>query len=51
MVDHMEPTVSTIFRKYLDWCVKHRSSRTAQWYQEHLASFLAHCHGTGQNES
>jgi integrase/recombinase XerC len=38
----MEPTVSAIFRKYLAWCLKHRSARTAEWYDEHLASFLAH---------
>jgi hypothetical protein len=38
----MESTVRVLFRKYLDWCIQHRSARTAEWYEEHLASFLAH---------
>jgi integrase/recombinase XerC len=42
MLDLMEPTVSAIFRKYLDWCEKHRSARTTEWYGGHLGSFLAH---------
>jgi integrase/recombinase XerC len=41
----MEATVGALFRKYLGWCSKHRSARTAQWYGEHLASFLAHLGG------
>jgi integrase/recombinase XerC len=38
----MEPTVSAILSKYLDWCLRHRSLRTHQWYAGHLRSFLAH---------
>jgi integrase len=38
----MEPTVNAIFRKYLEWCERHRLARTAKWYEEHLTSFLAH---------
>jgi hypothetical protein len=38
----MEPTVRVLFRKYLDWCLRHRSARTAEWYAGHLGSFLAH---------
>lgn len=42
MLNPMELTVSALFRKYLDWCQKHRSARTAEWYDEHLAGFLVH---------
>jgi integrase/recombinase XerC len=38
----MNLTVSAIFSKYLDWCQKHRSARTHQWYAGHIRGFLAH---------
>src|SRR5688572_28876468 len=40
----MDATLSLdqIIRKYLDWCGKHRSPRTKEWYAGHLKAFLAH---------
>jgi integrase/recombinase XerC len=38
----MEPTISAIISKYLAWCGKHRSPRSLEWYEGHLAGFLAH---------
>jgi integrase len=34
------PTVPEIFDKYLDWCQRHRASRTFDWYRDHIQSFL-----------
>lgn len=28
--------------KYLDWCRKHKSARTHQWYEGHIDNFLAY---------
>ena len=36
------PSLDYIVRKYLDWCGKHRSPRTKEWYADHLDSFLGH---------
>jgi hypothetical protein len=33
-------TVAEIFEKYLDWCMKHRSARSYEWYQKHIQLFL-----------
>lgn len=38
----MEPTVSAILSKFLDWNRKHRSPRTCEWYAGHLSGFLDH---------
>jgi integrase len=32
--------VCSVIDLFLDWCIKHRSKRTAEWYQDHLQSFL-----------
>ena len=32
--------VAEVFEKYLDWCQKHRSPRSYEWYQNHIQSFL-----------
>jgi len=34
------PAVLDILEKYLDWCQKHRSDRTYEWYRDHIQSFL-----------
>src|SRR5262249_2048730 len=34
-------TAAELFDKYLDWCSRHRKSRTFAWYQDHLQSFLS----------
>lgn len=34
------PLVAEILDKYLDWCQKHRASRTFDWYHDHIQSFL-----------
>jgi hypothetical protein len=33
-------TVAEVFDKYLDWCEKHRSPRTFEWYRDHIQSFM-----------
>jgi integrase/recombinase XerC len=35
-------SVHTLITKYLNWCGKHRSPRTLEWYTGHLDNFLAH---------
>lgn len=34
------PLLVEILDKYLDWCQKHRASRTFEWYRDHIHSFL-----------
>jgi len=34
------PLVAEILDKYLDWCQKHRASRTFDWYRDHIQDFL-----------
>ena len=45
----MEPslTLASLVSKYLAWCCKHRSSRTTEWYEGHLAGFLSHMGAAG----
>jgi integrase len=33
-------SVAEVCEKYLDWCQKHRSARTYEWYQDHIQRFL-----------
>ena len=33
-------TVAEVYEKYLDWCLKHRSARSYEWYQKHIQLFL-----------
>jgi hypothetical protein len=35
-------SLTSLVNKYLAWCCKHRSSRTTEWYEGHLAGFLSH---------
>jgi hypothetical protein len=34
-------SVADVFDKFLDWCQKHRSERSFDWYRKHIQSF---CH-------
>lgn len=40
----MENTITfkQLVIKYLDWCSKHRSARSYEWYNGHLSGFLRH---------
>jgi integrase len=40
----MENTIrlSELSAKYLQWCSRHRSPRTVEWYQGHLDNFMAY---------
>ena len=33
-------SVAEVFEKYLDWCKKHRSPRSFEWYKKHIQSFI-----------
>ena len=33
-------TVAEVYEKYLDWCEKHRSRRTYEWYKKHIQLLL-----------
>jgi integrase len=33
-------TVADVYEKYLDWCLKHRSARSYEWYKKHIQLFL-----------
>jgi hypothetical protein len=33
-------TVAGVFDKFLDWCQRHRSPRTFEWYRGHVQSFV-----------
>jgi integrase len=33
-------TVAEVYEKYLDWCLKHRSARSYEWYKKHIQLFL-----------
>src|ERR1700722_19584135 len=35
-------TLPSLVHKFLAWCCKHRSPRTTEWYEGHLAGFLSH---------
>jgi hypothetical protein len=35
-------TLAFLVRKYLDWCSKHRSPRSLEWYEGHLKGFLVY---------
>jgi integrase len=32
-------TVAEVFEKFLDWCQRHRSERSYEWYQKHIQGF------------
>lgn len=34
------PTVAEVLDKYLDWCQKHRSQRTYDWYRDFIQGFI-----------
>jgi integrase/recombinase XerC len=36
------PSLAFLVRKYLEWCGRHRSPRSLEWYEGHLSKFLAH---------
>jgi len=36
------PTVSEVLDKFLDWALKHKATRTFEWYRDHLQNFLNH---------
>jgi integrase len=42
------PSLDQAVRKYLDWCGKHRSPRSLEWYKGHLHGFLAHLGGSSR---
>lgn len=35
-------TVGLVYEKFLDWCQKHRSTRTYEWSQDHIQKFCDH---------
>ncbi len=35
-------TVGMVYEKFLDWCLKHRSTRTYEWAQDHIQKFCDH---------
>jgi integrase len=35
-----EPTVAEVFERFLDWCAKHRSEGTYQWFQSRIQRFI-----------
>jgi integrase len=39
-----EQLVVEVFDEYLDWCMKHKSPRTYEWYKDHISSFVNHVH-------
>lgn len=38
-----QPVVE-IFDEFLEWCLKHKSPRTYEWYKNHIQSFIKHEH-------
>jgi integrase/recombinase XerC len=33
-------TIAEVFEKFLEWCQKHRASRTYDWYHDHIQAFV-----------
>ena len=33
-----------MFDEFLEWCRKHRTPRTCDWYRSHLQSLISHQH-------
>ena len=46
-----EQLVLEIFDEFLEWCLKHKSPRTYEWYKNHIQSFIQHEHDDSLHKS